>query len=310
MLPKGWTPGTGTYDIGELAIEKGELVTNGGFDTDTDWTKGTGWNISDGKANCDGSQETTVGIYQSANIFSGRVYVIKYTVSNYSNGIVYSNIGGIASGENGENRESNGTYNETLYLTGGNTNVQLIGNVDFIGSVDNFSVVEIPPLPKFFTGTKYLENTVAGTLAIPSKQAYGTWEFDCLQGSSGNIVLIEFISDINGDVGDYNGYLVRLSNTGSISILIKTAGLCSSQGSYILANTWYRIKITRSLSGEFTIYIKGGSFGNNWVLVDTTDGSGTNPVINNTYIISNFCVLDLDVGDRVANFKFTKGIKQ
>ena len=32
-----------------------KLVTNGDFATDTDWTKGTGWTISGGTANCDGT---------------------------------------------------------------------------------------------------------------------------------------------------------------------------------------------------------------------------------------------------------------
>jgi hypothetical protein len=29
-----------------------ELVTNGTFDTDSDWVKGTGWSIANGKATC------------------------------------------------------------------------------------------------------------------------------------------------------------------------------------------------------------------------------------------------------------------
>ena len=48
-------------------IEKlgSELVTNGGFDTDSDWIKGTGWTISGGTANCDGTQTGNTLIYQN-----------------------------------------------------------------------------------------------------------------------------------------------------------------------------------------------------------------------------------------------------
>jgi hypothetical protein len=35
--------------------EPAELVVNGGFDADTDWTKGTGWSIAGGVATQDGS---------------------------------------------------------------------------------------------------------------------------------------------------------------------------------------------------------------------------------------------------------------
>ena len=41
------------------------LVTNGTFDTDSDWNKGTGWSIGSGVASCDGSQTTATSIYLS-----------------------------------------------------------------------------------------------------------------------------------------------------------------------------------------------------------------------------------------------------
>ena len=36
---------------GNFSQEGSELVTNGDFVTDSDWVKGTGWSISDGKLN-------------------------------------------------------------------------------------------------------------------------------------------------------------------------------------------------------------------------------------------------------------------
>lgn len=38
--------------------------------------------------------------------------------------------------------------------------------------------------------------------------------------------------------------------------------------------------------------------------------SGTNPVTDNTYTTSEYFVLDIDAGDRIANIKLTDGIKQ
>jgi len=68
----------------------------------------------------------------------------------------------------------------------------------------------------------------------------------------------------------------------------------------IQINTWYNIKITRSEVGIFTSYIRGGAFGNNWTLINVTGGTGTNPFTDNTITASNYFVLDLDAGDKIA----------
>jgi hypothetical protein len=78
---------------------------------------------------------------------------------------------------------------------------------------------------------------------------------------------------------------------------------------YITINTWYRTKLTRTQLGSVSLYIKGGAFGNNWVLVSVIGGIGTNPVINASYSTNCYLVLDLDVGDRATNFLMKKGIE-
>ena len=44
-------------------------------------------------------------------------------------------------------------------------------------------------------------------------------------------------------------------------------------------------------------------------LVDTTGGSGDNPVNDNTYTTSNFLVADLDASDRITNIKITNQVR-
>ena len=98
--------------------------------------------------------------------------------------------------------------------------------------------------------------------------------------------------------------LYRNSVGSSAIILASTVG-------YIVNNTWYRLRITRTESGAFTVYILGGVFGNTtWTLVDTTGGTGTNPVIDTTHITSKFCLIDLDVGDRITNILLKRGINK
>lgn len=169
-------------------------------------------------------------------------------------------------------------------------------------------------------GTKMLQCVTAGTIAFPSKQSYGTWEFDIFKGADGNQLCNYFISnliDINNiNVNTYIVYLhineaLKFSRVTGVTELLKF----DTVSSYISNTTYYRIRITRTKAGVFTMLIKGGAFTptagyDGWTLVSTTGGSGTNPVTDNIYTTSNYLVLDLDAGDRAGNFTFYNGIKQ
>ena len=63
-----------------------ELVTNRTFDTDSNWSKGTGWTISDGKANVNATNFTD--LYQTIGTVAGKTYKISFEVSNYVSGSV------------------------------------------------------------------------------------------------------------------------------------------------------------------------------------------------------------------------------
>lgn len=151
-------------------------------------------------------------------------------------------------------------------------------------------------------GENYLECTVAGTITIPNKQAYGTWEFDLYQSNSIHQVIVQIInSAITTFAGSTSSYSFLVVGGGNALRLYKgLSSLLSSSNSYVSTGVWYRIKITRSITGVFTVYIKGEAFGNNYILVSTSGGSGANPVTDNTYSISNFTVIQIDVGDRIG----------
>lgn len=160
------------------------------------------------------------------------------------------------------------------------------------------------------TDGKYLECTSAGTCAIQSETAYGEWEFELCRCSAGNKPDMRFIADrIDTVAGTYAIYFddsgrLQFRNNGSVSGMFYTAT------SYIALNTLYKVKVKRTNNGEFTVYIKGGAFGNTYVLVDPTGGAGTNPIISISHTTSKYIVKDLDVGDRFKDLKVTNGIKQ
>jgi len=123
------------YALGE------ELVTNGDFATDSNWTKGTGWTISGGKANSDGSQTGTSNLFQNMGILSNKSVKVEYTISNYSAGHLDLSFFGTGLPASETRANANGNYIWYVNIpTGHNGNVGFSANSSFVGSVDNFSV--------------------------------------------------------------------------------------------------------------------------------------------------------------------------
>jgi len=196
--------------------------------------------------------------------------------------------------------------------------------LDYVKGTGAFKAVENTGLDG---ESKGYECTSDGTLATQSKQAYGTWK---MQGNTdGGSFDFKFISGtIFGNVSD--GYQCRLHSNKRIYF---TKGKVTDYNylfytalNYISSNTPYEITVYRLSTpghfperlipaktlydaGAFLVTIKGGDFAEE-TIVDTTGGSGTNPVVDNTYTTSNYAVWDLDVGDRFANVEFKQGIEQ
>jgi hypothetical protein len=122
-----------------------ELVTNGTFDTDSDWAKGTGWSIANGKASCDGSQASDTLIYENIGDQSNETIKFSFTVSDYVSGTLKTAVFG-ASGTTVHSITSNGDY--TFYIdvaSGHNGNTGFKAEVGFQGSVDNVSIQQVDP---------------------------------------------------------------------------------------------------------------------------------------------------------------------
>ena len=66
---------------GDFSQEGSELITNGGFDSDTDWTK-LNATISDGKGNLNGDGQTSL-LYQNI-LTQDKFYKVTFTVSDYN----------------------------------------------------------------------------------------------------------------------------------------------------------------------------------------------------------------------------------
>lgn len=307
-VPREWTKTSGSFKVVENVIKQGELVVNGNFDTDTAWTKSAGVTISGGQLNIAAVNGDIA--YQSI-IAIGKRYKITYTITVVA-GSIRSNFGGTG-GNTGLLRTASGTYTEELSSLSTNGNLVFFATSTFTGSVDNVSVTEIQPLQTITNGTKYLEAITAGVVATPNNTAYGSWEFDWYKGGNNN-TSFQFIDQKIENFSGNSYWSLFTSATNNIGILYSNAFyIMQSSASYVNINTWYRIKITRTATGLFTVLIKGGTFVptagyDGWTLVSVAGGLGTNPVTDNTYTTSNYFVMSLGAGDRVTNIKITNGL--
>lgn len=117
-----------------------DLVTNGGFATDTDWTKGTGWSISAGTASCDGTQVTNTVLSQSiSGLEPSSKYLLEFTVSGFSAGVLTAKVGGVTF----VTTASNGAKSQAANVGNTNALVEFSGDASFVGSIDNVTLTPI-----------------------------------------------------------------------------------------------------------------------------------------------------------------------
>jgi hypothetical protein len=197
------------------------IVTNGSFDTDTDWTKDTGWTISSGTANCDGTQTVAAYINQEVDDLNpyNKTYFIKYTASGISAGNHRSGIGGYTWNSY---ESTNGTFTYLYRATNSlsNNRIYIGADSDFVGSIDNVQVYEVivlltkedkTPLLYIDPFDGYIKGT-DGITACLSPEAL-------IAGASNNFIfswdVYEFWIALNTELGvevKYTGEITDLGN--------------------------------------------------------------------------------------------------
>ena len=117
-------------------VDAPELITNGGFDTDTVWTKGAGWSIGSGTANMPIAQGSNSNISQT--IVPATTHLVSYDlVVLTGNFQAYSGGGGA-----GVIRNVSGHYEE-LIDHGIGVLAYMFALTGATGSVDNLSFREV-----------------------------------------------------------------------------------------------------------------------------------------------------------------------
>lgn len=193
-----------TLDNSKGLVLGPELVVNGSFTTDTNWTKGVGWTISGGEAVANIASGSNLD--QSVTTTINKSYQIIYTIVTATSGGVRSRLTG-ATNINGSIRSTVGTYTELLYATATNSVFRISdGGAGFVGSIDNISVKELlgyhaiqgtllsRPTYRNPSGVPYLEDdggdsmnwtAPAGTYTIARVNSAGTVTILTAQALSG-----------------------------------------------------------------------------------------------------------------------------
>jgi hypothetical protein len=123
------------------ALDTPELVTNGTFDTDSNWNKGTGWTISGGVASVSGTASRQYLQQNITGITLGKIYQLKFEVVSITSGSVKIFQGSGAYSL--PSASTTGTFTRT-YASASTSNIFFYGDPGDDFSIDNISVKEIP----------------------------------------------------------------------------------------------------------------------------------------------------------------------
>ena len=223
-----------------------ELITNGDFATDSDWTKGDGWSIINGKAvanNVTNNLLSQTGISFIAN----KTYKLVYTISDYVSGSIRPQLSGGGNPVQNLNPtiNSNGTFTRYFVADAASTNFRFKGFTNFTGKIDNVSVKQVDPNDRWFslgTGWSFGDGVV-------SSDGSQSTNSDCTQNmttDAGKTYKITYT------ISEYSagGVFIRLAS-GNVTTTQTSAGTFSENLSAI-GGTQIRIRANSTFVGTIS----------------------------------------------------------
>lgn len=140
------------------------VITNGGFDTNTAWTRDTGWSIGSGVAT-KASNGLTGNITQTA-LTANTWYHMDWTITEYTNGAFGARFGSNSGLAVGIGRNASNTYVDTGRAAG--TGVGIRGrNTGSAGSIDNIAVYPLT-LSSLISNTEIRSGTIYEVETTPT----------------------------------------------------------------------------------------------------------------------------------------------
>lgn len=163
-----------------------DLVTNGAFASDTNWTKGTGWTIASGVATTDASQVGDSDLTEDTLVLvSGKTYQVTFTVTAFTAGVVTPVLGT----QEGTDRGSAATFTENIVANGTDLNMQADASGNL--SIDNV-IVKLANVSWDLSANQVTTLTLDGDLVLdnPTNQVDGaTYIITLIQDGTGTRLL-------------------------------------------------------------------------------------------------------------------------
>jgi hypothetical protein len=125
-----------------VPVTGAELIINGDFAVDANWTLGANSTISGGSLNSNSAGVYVVGFTTaSAGVTGGLYYSFRYTITVTSGSIRL----GASSGVWGDAQSTSGTYTGVLSAAAGVNGKMYFSSPssDFVGSIDDVSIIEV-----------------------------------------------------------------------------------------------------------------------------------------------------------------------
>lgn len=281
-----------------------EMIINGGFDTDTTWTKSTGWTISDGVAK---KASGTASNLAQGGTAAGLLYRVIFTISGYVAGTVRVQLSGGGGGA-GTARSANGTYSQDIIAgsTAAGT-FYIAADSSFEGNIDNVSCKAIVPAIVNTATTISKEGGIYAMDFNGTTSKIDCGSYDTLVGDKTFIAWIKPRTYGAGNFGrllNNDKFAIGIRGIGSMRLYESNDGattIYSPVGSIVLGNT-YLVVITRTFAGIVNFYING-------VLSGTANQSGGAPVVGTTNItIGNTSAANYTLDGKLSGVRIVNGI--
>lgn len=192
-----------------------ELITNGGFDADTNWTKGSGWTISGGVATRTATGGTS-NVSQSIGAVFNTLYkvVISATISAGNLTVRMGNNSTVLA-------TASVSGEHTFYVRPASTDgaIYLAGDSTFAGSIDNVSCREVITVTEQARGSELKASGTVGMTGTATAATYNTVT------GAGTISRASGASNVSwvqwSGLESERPYVVVISNTGSVDLLVR-----------------------------------------------------------------------------------------
>lgn len=258
-----WTGATWSVSGGKAIntpVPGSNIIVNGGFDADSDWTKGTGWSIAGGKATKTPGVASAITQPATGNIW----YQVSFTISNLTAGVLEAYPNGPSS------VSSNGSHTHTIRPTG-IVSVGILASATFDGSVDDVVVKPLVLAELLALSNLGTSNVVLG--AVPTRNSVAqngvALNWDSASNPQNGVA-------VTLDVA--NNYARLLKCVGGVWSSVMATGITYSAGARLVVtkdDTKYRVYYNNALVGTEQTIADAGIISNTLHGLFSTDASNT-----------------------------------